>query len=58
MFSPTISQNFLLPEKTLRSSFPKKIFSLAEQANTDISLAIKMLFRFLVSSYVLVLICS
>ena len=47
---PTVFQNFLLSETT--GLFLKKTsFRLAEQANTEISLAIKAPFMFLVSSF-------
>ena len=49
---PTVFQNFLLSKTTLWSSVPKKTsFNFAEQANTVMSLAIKTLFRFSVSSF-------
>ena len=51
----TVFQNFLLScqrQLCLWSSFPpKKYISFAEQAKTEISLAIKAPFRFLVSSF-------
>ena len=48
---PTVSKNFLWQLYVLVSEKKKTCLSIAEQANTEISLAIKAPLRFLTSSF-------